>query len=93
MRKYILPNMGYILEDGIWRNPEMVEESLRNIPDEEIRIYYTELTVRIAVAYGKSKFYSWWSGISDEIIENVDDHWNELTTRYREYTNERQPTN
>jgi hypothetical protein len=93
MRRYILPNMGYSLEDGVWKNPDMDDENLREISDEDISRYYTELTVRLAITYGKKKFYNWWSGITNKVVENVDDHWNELTTRYREYKNERQHTN
>jgi hypothetical protein len=93
MRKYILPNMGYLLEDGVWKNSEIDEDNLRNISDEDVSKYYTELTLRLAIAYGKNKFYTWWSEITNEVVENVDDHWNELITKYREYKNERQHTN
>ena len=84
--------MGYTLEEGIWINPDM-EENLQNILDSEVTKYYTELTVRIAISYGKSKFYTWWTSITDVVVENVDEHWNDLTIKYREYRNERSRTN
>lgn len=90
MRKYILPTMGYTLQEGVWKNSDIGNVDLQDIPDEEIGKYYTELTARIAIAYGKKRFYNWWSNVAKGPTVNIEDHWNMLTTKYREYQNERQ---
>lgn len=59
MRKYVLPSLGFTLQNNEWINDDFPESSLRHIKDEDVDLHHLSLTSRMVMEMSKDKFVTW----------------------------------